>query len=52
VGNTLIRLINQASFLLGRQLQALEQTFPKEGGVIPLAARNLSLSFKEAPRSG
>jgi len=30
--NTLICLINQASFLLGRQMQKLEQTFLKEGG--------------------
>ena len=30
--NTLICLINQASFLLGRQLQKLEQTFLTEGG--------------------
>lgn len=30
--NTLICLINQASFLLGRQLQRLEQEFLKEGG--------------------
>ena len=30
--NTLICLINQASFLLARQLQKLEQTFLSEGG--------------------
>ncbi len=30
--NTLICLINQASFLLGRQLQKLEQSFLDEGG--------------------
>ena len=30
--NTLICLINQASFLLGRQLQKLEQSFLNEGG--------------------
>jgi four helix bundle suffix protein len=30
--NTLICLINQASFLLGRQLQRLEQSFLDEGG--------------------
>jgi restriction system protein len=30
--NTLICLINQASFLLGRQLQKLEQQFLEEGG--------------------
>jgi len=30
--NTLICLINQASYLLHRQLQALEQAFLKEGG--------------------
>ena len=30
--NTLICLINQASFLLGRQLQKLEQIFFQEGG--------------------
>ena len=30
--NTLICLINQASFLLDRQMQKLEQTFLKEGG--------------------
>jgi len=30
--NTLICLINQASFLLGRQLQKLEQDFLTEGG--------------------
>ncbi|MCX5868907.1 MAG: four helix bundle suffix domain-containing protein [Proteobacteria bacterium] len=30
--NTLICLINQASFLLGRQLRNLEQTFLEEGG--------------------
>jgi restriction system protein len=30
--NTLICLINQASFLLGRQLQRLEQQFLNEGG--------------------
>ncbi len=30
--NTLICLVNQASFLLGRQLQRLEQEFLKEGG--------------------
>jgi four helix bundle suffix protein len=30
--NTLICLINQASFLLGRQLQKLEQQFLDEGG--------------------
>ncbi len=30
--NTLICLINQASFLLGRQLQRLEQNFLNEGG--------------------
>ena len=32
--NTLICLINQASFLLGRQLQKLEQQFLAEGGFI------------------
>ncbi|MCX6353510.1 MAG: four helix bundle suffix domain-containing protein [Candidatus Aureabacteria bacterium] len=32
VANTLICLINQASFLLGRQLQQLEQAFLSEGG--------------------
>ncbi len=32
VANTLICLINQASFLLGRQMQNLEQTFLQEGG--------------------
>ncbi|MBI5094172.1 MAG: four helix bundle protein [Candidatus Hydrogenedentes bacterium] len=31
--NTLICLINQASFLLGRQLQKLEEQFLSEGGV-------------------
>ena len=31
--NTLICLINQASYLLGRQLQKLEQDFLKNGGV-------------------
>ena len=30
--NTLICLVNQASFLLGRQLQKLEQTFLEDGG--------------------
>ncbi len=30
--NTLICLINQASYLLGRQLQKLEQSFLNEGG--------------------
>ncbi len=30
--NTLICLVNQASFLLGRQLQKLEQSFLSEGG--------------------
>ena|ERR1017187_8105178 len=30
--NTLICLINQASFLLGRQMQKLDQTFLQEGG--------------------
>lgn len=30
--NTLICLINQASFLLGRQMRTLEQTFLSEGG--------------------
>jgi len=30
--NTLICLINQASYLLGRQMQALEQSFLTEGG--------------------
>lgn len=30
--NTLICLTNQASFLLGRQLQTLEQAFVDEGG--------------------
>ena len=30
--NTLICIVNQASFLLGRQLQRLEQGFLKEGG--------------------
>ncbi len=30
--NTLICLINQASFLLGRQLQQLERQFLQEGG--------------------
>jgi four helix bundle suffix protein len=30
--NTLICLVNQASFLLGRQLQKLEQQFLKDGG--------------------
>lgn len=30
--NTLICLINQASFLLGRQIQKLEQSFLNEGG--------------------
>ena len=30
--NTLICLINQASYLLGRQLKALEQQFLSEGG--------------------
>ncbi|MFZ6008013.1 MAG: four helix bundle suffix domain-containing protein [Nitrospirota bacterium] len=30
--NTLICLINQASYLLGRQLQKLEQQFLEEGG--------------------
>lgn len=32
VANTLICLINQASYLLGRQLQRLEQQFLNEGG--------------------
>jgi len=32
VANTLICLINQASFLLRRQLQKLEQSFLNEGG--------------------
>jgi len=32
VANTLICLINQASYLLGRQLQRLEQQFLTEGG--------------------
>ncbi|MCZ7586914.1 MAG: four helix bundle suffix domain-containing protein [Deltaproteobacteria bacterium] len=30
--NTVVCLINQASYLLGRQLQALEQSFLSEGG--------------------
>lgn len=30
--NTLICLINQASFLLGRQIRKLEESFAKEGG--------------------
>ncbi len=30
--NTLICLINQASYLLGRQMQTLEQCFLTEGG--------------------
>ena len=30
--NTLICLINQASYLLGRQMKTLEQSFLKEGG--------------------
>jgi four helix bundle suffix protein len=30
--NTLICLINQASYLLGRQMQTLGQSFLKEGG--------------------
>jgi four helix bundle suffix protein len=30
--NTLICLINQASYLLGRQMQTLERSFLKEGG--------------------
>jgi len=30
--NTLICLINQASFLLGRQIRRLEESFVKEGG--------------------
>jgi len=30
--NTLICLINQASFLLGRQINTLEQKFLQEGG--------------------
>jgi four helix bundle suffix protein len=30
--NTLICLINQASFLLGRQMQTLEKSFLSEGG--------------------
>ncbi|MFQ6093119.1 MAG: four helix bundle suffix domain-containing protein [bacterium] len=30
--NTLICLVNQASYLLGRQMQKLEQSFLKEGG--------------------
>ncbi len=30
--NTIICLINQASYLLGRQLKRLEQTFSEEGG--------------------
>ncbi len=44
--NTLICLINQASFLLGRQLQKLEQDFLSDGGFTErlyrhrLAARN------------
>jgi four helix bundle suffix protein len=31
-GNTMICLVNQASFLLGRQLRKLEQEFAGEGG--------------------
>ena len=30
--NTIICLINQASFLLGRQMERLEQNFLNEGG--------------------
>jgi restriction system protein len=30
--NTMLCLINQASFLLGRQIQTLEQAFLNEGG--------------------
>jgi len=30
--NTLICLINQASFLLGRQIKKLEESFANEGG--------------------
>ena len=32
-GNTLICLVNQASYLFGRQLRSLEQTFLAEGGI-------------------
>jgi restriction system protein len=53
--NTLICLINQASFLLGRQLQKLEQQFLTEGGFTERlyrerrAARERDRSKKEDP---
>ena len=32
LANTMIRLINQASYLLWKQMQRLEEDFIKEGG--------------------
>jgi four helix bundle suffix protein len=44
--NTLICLINQASFLLGRQLQKLEQHFLEEGGFTERLYRSRSEARK------
>jgi four helix bundle suffix protein len=46
VANTLICLINQASFLLGRQLQKLEQKFLEEGGFTEKLYRSRSEARK------
>ena len=52
--NTLICLINQASFLLGRQLQKLEQDFLTEGGFTErlYKQRQAARSMKGKPGKG
>jgi len=45
--NTIICLINQASYLLGRQLQSLEQQFIKEGGFTERLYKTRSFNRKE-----
>lgn len=44
--NTMICLTNQAGYLLGRQLQALEQAFLKEGGFTERLYRERSRARK------
>jgi four helix bundle suffix protein len=48
--NTLICLINQASFLLGRQLQKLEEDFLSEGGFTERLYRQRQAARKDRKR--
>ncbi|OQZ02292.1 MAG: four helix bundle protein [Candidatus Brocadia sp. UTAMX1] len=49
--NTLICLINQASYLLGRQLQGLEQLFLKDGGFTERLYRTRSQMRNEGKKT-